>query len=205
MLFIIRPGFDGFNAYAFLVMLAVVSGSLRDLASRSFSSEAPSIKVALASGITNFLLGGCLSLANWQAQAPIRWEALLWAGAAVFIGTSQLCMVMGMRVGAIGFVQQFRFTGILFAVFTGLLVLGEVPDLQAAIGCVFILSAGLYSLVFDLRSQPNVTKIPESECKPTSYGHCRLDDPSKVVEGHGSQRVQRDSDIAGLTCADPGG
>ena len=49
VLIIIRPGYDGFNAYSLLILLAVVSGCIRDLASRSFSVDTPSIKAALAS------------------------------------------------------------------------------------------------------------------------------------------------------------
>ena len=173
VLIIIRPGYDGFNAYSLLILLAVVSGCIRDLASRSFSVDTPSIKVALASGITNFLLGGWLSLATWDSQARIGREALLWACAGLFMGTSQLCMVVGMRVGSTGIVQQFRFVGILFAVLAGYCAFGEVPDMPAASGCIFVLSAGVYSLVVSLRAQPPAKNVERQECKPNSYGRCQ--------------------------------
>ena len=203
VLIIIRPGYDGFNAYSLLILLAVVSGCIRDLASRSFSVDTPSIKAALASGITNFLLGGWLSLATWDSQARIGREALLWACAGLFMGTSQLCMVVGMRVGSTGIVQQFRFVGILFAVLAGYCAFGEVPDMPAASGCIFVLSAGVYSLVVSLRAQPPAKNVERLECKPNSYGRCQLGESSKAIEDLALQRVDRDSDVGCVPIENP--
>ena len=153
VLIIIRPGYDGFNAYSIFILLAVVTGCARDLASRSMTVDTPSTKVALASGLTNFIMGGCLSLTTWESQARIRGEALLWASAAVFMATSQLSMVVAMRLGNTGLVQQFRFAGIVFAVLAGYCAFEEVPDLLAGTGCGLVLTAGVYSLVVSLCDQ----------------------------------------------------
>lgn len=147
VLIIIRPACAGFNVYSLFILLAVVCGCARDLASRSVSPETPSTKVALLAGITNFTLGGCLSLPNLKPQATMRRETLLWAFAALFMASSQLCMVVAMRVGKTGLVQQFRFSGILFAILAGYCAFEEVPDLPAAIGCLLFLIAGVYSLM----------------------------------------------------------
>ena len=124
------------------------------------------------------------------------------------MGTSQLCLVVAMRVGTTGIVQQFRFAGILFAVLVGYCAFQEVPDLPAASGCMFILSAGAYSLVVSFRAQSVVKDMAQLECKPSPslYGRCQLGGLSKATEDHAAhalKRVDRDSDFGCVVSDDP--
>ena len=45
--------------------------------------------------------------------------------------------------------------------------------MPAASGCIFVLSAGVYSLVVSLRAQPPANNVERRECKPNSYGLCQ--------------------------------
>ena len=121
------------------------------------------------------------------------------------MGISQLCLVVAMRVGTTGIVQQFRFAGILFAVLAGYCAFQEVPDLPAASGCMFILSAGAYSLVVSFRAQSVVKNMAQLECKPSLYGRCQLGGLSKATEDHALKRVDRDSDFGCVVSGGPRG
>ena len=69
--------------------------------------------------------------------------------AAVAILTSYLLSVKIMRVGDVGFVAQFRYTGIVWAVIIGFFVFGEVPDMWTVAGALLIMATGIYTLRAD--------------------------------------------------------
>jgi drug/metabolite transporter (DMT)-like permease len=54
-----------------------------------------------------------------------------------------------MRVGDVGFVAQFRYTGIVWAVIIGFFVFGEVPDMWTVAGALLIMATGIYTLRAD--------------------------------------------------------
>ena len=52
---------------------------------------------------------------------------------------------MVMRVGEIGFVAPFRYTGLLWALVLGLVVFGEWPDVVTLMGAAIIVATGIFA------------------------------------------------------------
>jgi S-adenosylmethionine uptake transporter len=69
--------------------------------------------------------------------------------AAVAILTAYMLSVIIMRVGDVGFVAQFRYTGIVWAVIIGFFAFGEVPDIWTVAGALLIMGTGIYTLRID--------------------------------------------------------
>jgi len=67
--------------------------------------------------------------------------------ATIFFGTiAYYALNVAMRLGEISVVAPFRYTRILFALFIGILVFGERPDSYTIIGCIIVVSSGIYTL-----------------------------------------------------------
>ena len=145
VLVIVRPGGEGFNAYALSALAAVGFLVVRDLVTRRFAQGVPSVFVALATAIAITVLGAVVSLVcvDW---APLDARTVLvLAGAAACLVVGYLFGVMTMRVGEIGFVSPFRYTVLIWALLLGAVVFGEIPDATTLAGAGLVVATGLYT------------------------------------------------------------
>ncbi|MEM8823151.1 MAG: DMT family transporter [Pseudomonadota bacterium] len=151
VLLIIRPGPDGFDQWALLVLLSVAFITARDLLTRRLSPQVPSLKVAIltAAGIT--ALGIALSLREpWQAVAA--GQGALIAGASLFILGGYVFSIMAMRHGEVAVVTPFRYTAMLWGLLLGFLVFGDWPDGVTLLGATLVVGSGLYTLWRETRA-----------------------------------------------------
>lgn len=146
VLLIVRPGAEGFNTYALWGLGAVVFVTIRDLAARRLTPGTPSITVALVGSV---LITAAAAVAvatgeGWQpVTAPVAGRIAL---ASVFILVGYLASVAVMRVGEIGFVAPFRYTGLIWALLLGWLVFGDWPDRLTLAGAAIVVVTGLFTL-----------------------------------------------------------
>ncbi len=144
VLIIVRPGSEGFNAYAIWALAAVAFIVLRDLTTRALATHVPSIFVAMAGSAAIMLAGMVLSpTMDWQ-PVDLR-SAQLLAAAAVFLVFAYLTSVMTMRVGEISFISPFRYTILLWAIILGVVVFGDIPDGWTLLGSAIIVAMGIYT------------------------------------------------------------
>lgn len=146
VLFIVQPGAEGFNIYSVYALGAVVAVTIRDLSSRRLSKSVPSLTVAVvgALGITLFSGLGTLS-ENWVMPSASAWGLLLFA--ILTIMCAYVFSVITMRVGEIGAVTPFRYTGLLWAILLGVVLFDEVPDHMTLIGSAIVVATGLFTLL----------------------------------------------------------
>ena len=145
VLIVIRPGFEGFNIYSLLALVAVAFITMREITTRRLTSDVPSLTVALSTttGITLFA-SVMMTNTEWHAVETLSW--LLLAGAAVAIMFGTLFSVMAMRVGEISFVAPFRYTAMVWALGLGIMMFDDWPDQMTLIGTGIIIATGIYSL-----------------------------------------------------------
>lgn len=145
VLFIIRPGTEGFNSYSLLALVAVLFVTLRDMTSRSLSRGVPSLLVAFVASLTITCAAGLVSvwLNRWTALSA--GQAGYLALAAMFIFVGYYCAVAAMRVGDISFVSPFRYTAMIWATLMGWIVFGDIPGMLTSFGMAVIAGAGLYT------------------------------------------------------------
>ena len=145
VMLIIRPGPDGFTIYSLYALGAVGFVTIRDLASRRLSRATPSITVALTAAALIMSASGIITLT--QGWSPVTGRDFSLLGiAALFILVGYLASVMTMRVGEIGFVAPFRYTGLIWALLLGWLVFGDWPGPITLIGAALVVSTGLFTL-----------------------------------------------------------
>ena len=145
VLLIVRPGTDGVDAYAVYALVAVGFVTLRDLVTRRMPREVPSMLVALvtAGAVTAFAGVGALT-DDWVRPAAASWAYL--GGAIVFVLAGYLLSILAMRVGELGVVSPFRYTGLVWALVLGFLVFGDWPDGLTKLGAALIVGTGLFTL-----------------------------------------------------------
>jgi len=144
VLLIVKPGAEGFNVYSLVALLAVLMVTARDLFTRRFSTDVPSLAVAVITAASVGLFGALAML--WQGWEPVSTRSAgLVAGAAVFIVGGYLFSIMVMRVGEIGFVAPFRYTSLVWALLLGLFVFGDWPSWLTLTGAAIVVSTGIYT------------------------------------------------------------
>lgn len=146
VLFIVKPGAADFNIYSVYALATVAVVTVRDLAARRLSADVPSLTVAWIGAVGVTVAAGLASLTEeWAAPSSLAWAQL--GGAVVFIIIAYICSVMTMRVGEIGAVAPFRYTGLLWAILLGFFVFGEWPDNWTLFGSAIVVATGVFMLL----------------------------------------------------------
>ena len=148
VIIIIRPGTEGFSPYAIFAVLTVLCIVFRDMVTRRLSPTIPSLPIAALTAFV-ILLMAMIMMPKTGSAMPTLSQLLIITIAAVAILTAYLLSVKIMRVGDVGFVAQFRYTGIVWAVIIGFFVFGEVPDMWTVAGALLIMATGIYTLRAD--------------------------------------------------------
>ena len=146
VLIVIRPGFEGFNAFSLIALAAMVFITLRDMTTRFMPGALPALLVALATGLAVCLTGPVLSVVSGEVWLWPSWRGIaLTTGAAVFLIGGYLTAVDYMRHGDISVIAPFRYSVIVWAILVGFIVWGEVPDVYMLIGTVIVVLTGIYT------------------------------------------------------------
>ena len=150
VLLIVRPGPDGFNHYALLAILSVGAVTVRDVVTRSLGPAVPSLTVALAAAVGVMLFGFAGTAGTPWVPLGLK-AGLQLSGAAGAIILGYLFSIRAMRVGEIGAVTPFRYTSLLFALVSGLVVFGDWPDPLTLLGAGIVVATGLFTLYRERR------------------------------------------------------
>ncbi len=144
VLIMVRPGSEGFSIYSTYAMATVLFLVLRDLATRKLAAAVPSLFVTFLSATAVTLHAGVMTMFDeWAPVAPQHVGML--AGASIFILAGYLFSTMAMRVGDVSFSSPFRYTVLLWAILSGIVVFGEIPDMMTIFGSLIVVLTGLYT------------------------------------------------------------
>lgn len=144
VLIIIRPGSSAFNWWAIAGIAAVLCSTLRDLATRRVDRSVPPAMITVFSASLTVLTSLVVSASGgwtWPSTGVVL--GLLAAAAFSLLG--QQCTIIAVRSGEISAVVPFRYTIILFAILSGVVVFGDLPDMATIAGIVIVCTAGLYT------------------------------------------------------------
>ncbi|MDR7220401.1 DMT family transporter [Aminobacter aminovorans] len=146
VLIIVRPGFEGFNAFSLLALLSVAFCAVRDLATRKIPGHIPSLFVSTTTTII-ITITGALTIVPFGGWVPMTPNLVAFlAGAAVLVLFGYQFVIMAMREGEISFIAPFRYTALIWALSLSVFVFGDIPDLAMIAGAAVIVASGLYSL-----------------------------------------------------------
>ncbi|WP_026782462.1 DMT family transporter [Pleomorphomonas koreensis] len=143
ILIIVRPGPDGFNAWALLILLSVVLVTIRELSTRFIAPNTDTAVVSLVTQVMVTIACGLLAATEvWQPMDMMQIGLIVLASVGCLLGVH--FSIDAMRHGDISLVAQFRYSFIPFAIFLGWLVWGDVPDLLTFVGIAVVAGSGIY-------------------------------------------------------------
>ena len=150
VLLIVRPGPEGIDVYAVYALVAVCFATLRDLLTRRMPVTVPSMLLALSTAGAVTLFAGLGTLGDeWVRPSQASFGLL--GATVVFILLGYLLSIMAMRVGELGVIAPFRYTGLLWALVLGLFVFGDWPDGVTQLGAALIVGTGIFTLYRERR------------------------------------------------------
>mgnify|MGYP001033775596 CR=1 FL=1 len=161
VILIIQPGTEGFSYYSLVAFLAVILVTVRDLVTRRFSKEVPSMSVAVITAAAVGILAGLLSTRETWAM-PDTQSILLILGAAVFIIGGYVFSIMTMRIGEIGVIAPFRYTSLIWALMLGYVVFGDWPNSLTLLGGAIVVATGLFTILRERRVARRLARNPAS-------------------------------------------
>ncbi len=161
VLLIVKPTGGAFGWSAWVVLVALVFTTTRDLTTRGLSRDIPSIFVGAASAAA-IAVGGLIFApldVAWVMPSTRAWSLLIFSAGCLFFGNTLL--VMSLRTGEIGVVAPFRYAPVPLSLALGYAWWGDIPDAIAILGIFVVLGAGL-SLLYTER----LTLVARSSPKP---------------------------------------
>lgn len=152
-LMVAQPTLQGVSVYALLALANAVFCAARDLSSRRVAAHVPGMIVAFSAVIVVLAGAGIahLLLESWATPGPRH--LMLLAGAGLFLIFGHFFIFMAYRVGPAGIVAPFYYSFTVWAVISGLLIFGELPNLMAIAGIVLVVASGLVIVLLDERKR----------------------------------------------------
>jgi drug/metabolite transporter (DMT)-like permease len=147
MLLVVKPGGAGFLAGSATAMalLSVVFCAIRDMVTRFIDPRIPTIVITLTTCIAVGLFGAAMIPFQGWVTPSLTHVGLLLAAATVVVAGNH-AMILAFRGVEVSLVSPFRYTVMVWAIVSGIMVFGEWPDLASWGGIALIVGAGLYTL-----------------------------------------------------------
>ena len=141
---IVKPSIASFNVYEALALIIVFGVALRDIVTKRIPARIPTFVIAL--GNAGFVtIGGAVLCLMQGFRWPELWQFGLLATAAVFLASGYLFMVATLRLGDLSGTAPYRYSIMVFAIISGIVVFREFPDWFSILGMVLIVGTGLYA------------------------------------------------------------
>lgn len=155
VMLIIRPGTEAFDRWSVLAVLSMMCVVVRDLVTRGFTAQVPSVMIALYSGAAVMVMGYAgLAVEGWQPMTMA--QVLLLGFGAVMLVLGYLFVVMATRVGDVAIIAPFRYISLLWAIALGWLFFGALPDGWTLTGAAIVVATGLYTYLREYQLQRRV-------------------------------------------------
>lgn len=152
-LLVAQPTAEAASPYAILGFFLALGTAARDLVARKVRAEIPGPVVAL-SAILVVMVGAGVAHAlveTWVMPTLTHWLYLLASGFFLTIG--HLCIYLAYRHGATFVVAPFFYMFTVWAVISGLVVFGTLPNSLALAGIALIMGSGVAIVLLDERKR----------------------------------------------------
>lgn len=159
VLLVVKPTPAAFDPWALVALASALASAARDVVTRRIGPAVPTVTISF---LGSWLVAGSgllmMPAETWRApsQGELGWMAL----AACFLGLATFFVTRAFRGVDISAVAPFRYSLLLFALISGFLVFGELPDLGAASGAALIVASGLYVLRRETVRRPSAS-VPD--------------------------------------------
>jgi drug/metabolite transporter (DMT)-like permease len=152
-LMVAQPTGTGISIYAALALGNAVLSAIRDIVGRRVGAEVPGMIVAI-SAVVVVLIGAAIGHVVFESWVtPDARHFLLLGGAGLFLIFGHFFIFMAYRVGPTGIVAPFFYCFTVWAVISGVVVFGHLPNPLAISGIVLVVASGLAIVLLDERKR----------------------------------------------------
>lgn len=143
-LIVVRPGAGVVHPAMLFVVVCAVAFAARQILSR-FLAGHDSLQTTIAySGISACALLAVPVAILWHTPgSPGIW--LLMAATALSAGLAELSIIHGLEIAQAAVVAPTHYTLLIWSIFWGFLVFGQLPDVWTVVGATIIIGSGLYT------------------------------------------------------------
>lgn len=150
-LLVAQPDASGFSTASLLAFASALFLALRDVAGRKVSSDIPALVATLATNIVVLIASGIGMLLTEDVVMPSAQHGLYLLASGFFVTLGHYGVFLAYRLGAPGAIAPFFYSFAIWAVLSGLVVFGELPNALAMVGIAAILASGLGIILIDRR------------------------------------------------------
>ena len=154
ILIITEPGFESLNIYYIFPIIFCIGLSYVAIAIRQLSSTEPVWLISLNFSIVITIAGLCTLPYGWKIPSFIDFFVLSLIG--LFGGIANLWLSQSYKFSEVSLVTPLKYLGLVFAIFFGYLIWGEVPSLKSLIGGLLV----ILSSIIIFRREIIIKKIP---------------------------------------------
>ncbi|WP_281285417.1 DMT family transporter [Paracoccus laeviglucosivorans] len=141
-LLVAQPGLSGFSPYSLLGLWAAVAVAARDLLGRRIRPEVPGLVIAVGAGAMEVMGAGIAGALTESWVVPSAGTLLLTLISSAFLMTAHWLIVRIYRVSHVTAVAPFLYAATVWALLSGWLVFGSVPNELALVGMLVIVTTG---------------------------------------------------------------
>ena len=138
-----QPGLEGVSPYALFGLLAAVAAAARDLVSRRMNARIPAIVVIVGAGAIEVMGAGAEGLLTETWTRPPFFTVLLTCASGIFLMAAHGLIIGAFRTSNVTTVAPFLYMSTFWALASGLLVFGAVPNGLGLMGMAFIAVSGV--------------------------------------------------------------
>ncbi len=152
-LMVAQPGAPTASAFAILGFGTALGSAARDIVSRQVPPGIPGLVVAFSMILTVLMGAGAATLAFETTVTPSPDHIGLMAIAGFFLMFGHLLIFLAFRYAPARVVAPFNYAFTLWAVLSGLVVFGDVPNALAVAGMGLIMLSGLCVILLEGRTR----------------------------------------------------
>ena len=154
ILIITEPGFESLNIYYIFPIIFCIGLSYVAIAIRQLSSTEPVWLISLNFSIAITIAGLCTLPYGWKIPSFFDFFVLSLVG--LFGGVANLWLSQSYKFSEVSLVTPLKYLGLVFAIFFGYLIWGEVPSLKSLIGGLLV----ILSSIIIFRREIIIKKVP---------------------------------------------
>ena len=142
VLLIMRPGLTIFNPYLVIPLLAAFFYSLFQIATRLNAQYDDNETMLFYNGLIGVIITSILSLFFWQPLHSFSFIFFIFLG--FFFCMGLFLQIKALSITPASVLAPYNYTIIVWAIFFGLIVYKEIPDIFTIIGAIIIVASGVF-------------------------------------------------------------
>ncbi len=146
-----QPGPAGISPAALFAFASAVLIAARDLAGRSAPARIPVMVMTFATNVMVMLASGLMSRGLESWRAPAGWHLAFLALAGLFVTFGHAGLLLAYRLGRTAAIAPFFYSLAVWAVLSGVVVFGALPNALALAGIALIVLSGVAIILLDRR------------------------------------------------------